>query len=164
MTELLSAVGTFSLAAAFVVAYFGYHASLKNSKIEKTFEIINQWEDKGYMKDANDFGIFVQTLETEALEKLRKLDVSHNDQLLLNYTQKAIFSNYIIKKDQRIENLLYFFNKISYCASSNICDRNLIREYFGQTMISFRAQTDLIIQDRRKVIRGFSSELDLFLK
>lgn len=156
------------LGAAFValgslVAFYEYRASIERDRVQRSFLLIEQWERDGYRKTASVFSDFVSAHEQHALESLRSRDVTATAELLLNYTSKKVLEEYNGANHEHIDDLFYFFGKVSLCSLRSFCDSNLLEQYFGDTMLAFRRQTDLIVLQRRARSFGFSQEMDDFL-
>ncbi len=136
------------LICGMLVTYLQYNAYLENEKIEKSFQIVEEWETRGYQAAFSDFGQLVRSLEVEASDLLG--DSGENiDGPTLAFVQKRLVEP-DVNFDIAISRLFYFFDKMSLCVEQALCHEEMLVEYFGSAAQSFWIYTIAYQSEKRK--------------
>lgn len=123
------------LVCGMVVTYWQYQAFLDNGKVEKSFDIVEEWETRNYQQDLITFSASIRFLEEEALKELgTEADIRGGP--VLTYIQRKLTAPDTEMKET-IGRLYYFFDKLSLCVEQDLCDRDLLIDYFGSAARSF---------------------------
>lgn len=145
------------------IAYFEYQASQSKIRIERTFDLIKDWDSGGYRKKFIDFSELIMTFEKSA-KNLSK-SIPEKDRLLFeqNYVRNKL-TDFTYKDKSTLNDLFYFFDKAALCSISELCDTGLVNDFFGVSMKSFRLYSGVYIAERREITPNFSNYLDNFIK
>lgn len=133
------------LVIGMTVTYLEYQASIDESRVEKSFQMVEEWESRGYSNDFDAYSNLVLELEAEATAAGGPP---------LPYIQRKLIKpseDYAI----HIANLYYFFDKVSLCIDRSLCDGPLLEEYFGNSIRGFWEHTIAYLETRRERVSDF---------
>lgn len=126
----------FAISLMFV--YLEYDQTLKQQRISNSFEMVKDWEKQGAANDYVNFSKRVENLSDKASIALGEID-SQNDKSILisNYVRRNMFKDISSKDNEAIDRVLYYFNKVGLCIDAELCEKEYLVEFFGDSVKRF---------------------------
>lgn len=115
-----------------VLTYIQYSHSVKREQIQRSFELVDLWQGEKMQSSQN-------ALQTEILKLARdakSLSESSGNSLDPAFTQKVVADRLWDEIAAGGElstaffDVLFFLNRASYCATSDLCDKPVIDDFF----------------------------------
>jgi len=125
-------------AISLIFVYLEYDQTLKQQRITNSFEMVKDWEKQGTANDYADFSKRVENLSHKASVALGEIDNQNDKSILIsNYVRRNMFKDISSKDNEAIDRVLYYFNKVGLCIDAQLCEREYLVEFFGDSVKRF---------------------------
>lgn len=141
------------LVCGMFVTYLQYQSFLASNRSEKSFQMVEEWELRGYKDDFDAYAMAILKLEAEAIGAGGPP---------LPYIQRKMTAPGP-ELSEHVAQLYYFFDKMSLCIERDLCDGDLLRDYFGRSVAGFWEHTIGYLDGRRKRSADFGQFTQAFV-
>jgi len=164
----LAALANTATAAGIFFAVIQYNNQVEAGRTERTMDYISKWEDGNYLAryealQAKIFGI----LKKRTPEEIQFLKVSPNETRRLAEENMGRRALDMMGTDgpKDVEQLFYFFNKISICVNYSLCSKKATNVYFRDTISSFWLYFKwYALEKQRAGYTQYGNEIENYLK
>lgn len=147
-------------AGGVILTFAQYRAYLHDQKVEFSYQHVQEWEDKGYKAAYEDMISLVRTSEELALKQMpeelaEEMSVLELRQAQVNSAMQALADEPEIRP--QLHQLVYFFDKMSVCVERDLCDPELLREFFRDQVLSFTGYARTYVAIERDSFQSYAS-------
>ena len=129
---------TFAALGGIILGVFEYHQRGRMVQARETMQQIDVWDRENGARDAyralaRDVALKRATITDEERE-LASQDADYRKNLSLSVTREILA---LPENTERLETVVYFFNRLSLCVQADLCDVKSAQVFFDDTLISF---------------------------
>lgn len=162
MSFLTSAATIVGMTTA-VIAVLEYTGRGEAERAAASLSLVESWEDDGYRADfaaiSNDLGRAISTMSAE--ETLAIDQSTEEDKALATM---SLGDAYLARNGvERVDNLFYFFTKLSVCVRANLCSRHAIDAFFGEPISTFWSYFSSYVTRQRELIPKFADDVETYV-
>ena len=162
--EVITVVGG---AISIIIAYLGYQQRLDEGRARETLALVDVWEERGYRTA-------FQELATQAQAYMDAMDEDERAQIAADEQSKTIGLSQIGRRiadgridgapaASKIDDLVYFFTRLSICVEAGLCSREVSKACFGDTTRTFWRYFAGYAEGKRDYYPSFGSDLERFV-
>ena len=152
--DILETLSFLTVIIATIFGFYQYLGSLKRDKINNVLEYNNRFNSNELLKSKHKIEN-AWSKNRYNLEILQRYGIK--DKKVIDKFTNSIITNYNLQKD--IDNLVDFYNNLSICIKSNICDKKSAIIFFKDYANRFYKLHKSYIQKQDKFINDYSSGL-----
>ena len=156
---ILNFLSTAVIAITALVAWWEYQAANERAAIQRSFEMIEQWEDDGYRAAFSNVSKQIHSLRQEAMDQLDDMPDDEREELALNYVKRAL-SDTASPNNGDIRLVIYFFNKIALCESQSLCQSELLERYFHHSASRFLQYVAGFIENEKQIDPAYAEDAE----
>ena len=129
---------TFAALGGIILGVFEYHQRGRMVQARETMQQIDVWDQQGGARDAyralaRDVAL-KRALISEEDRALASTDADFRNNLRLSVTRQILE---LPENVDRLETVVYFFNRLSLCVEADLCDVVSAKVFFEDTLASF---------------------------
>ena len=146
-----------------LVAVLEYAGRGEAERAEATLQIVDSWEDDGYRAKfeqlSTDLATSLSQMSPAEVEAMGNLDPVEQAPLLT-----AIADNYMAANGEgTVDDLFYFFTKLSVCGSSELCSTHAVDAFFGEPISTFWLYFGPYAYRQRDLRTDFAEDVESYL-
>lgn len=168
-TKIANAVGVLAGLATVIgvvgaiVAVLEYSGRGEAERAEATLKIVDSWEDDGYKASLENLSVGLASrlsgLPPNELKVLQGMDTAQQAPILA-----SIGDDYIVENGAAsVDELFYFFTKLTVCVSAELCSVNAVDAFFGEPVRTFWLYFSNYADRQRDLHPGFARDIEAYV-
>ncbi len=155
------------LALGLALTFFEYKNYQSGERTKTSYQHVQEWEDKGYKSALDRVSGVILNANATALDKvpadlLEDMSDADKDLARLNTAMNRLAGDEAVQED--LDQLIYFFDKLSVCVSRDLCDSGLIEDFFRENLLRFDVYSKAHVAQRRVEIDGYGELTEAFVE